>query len=193
MRLCTLCVRLALMLFRSSRFAIRSAANRWCQGGTCRPAKMVGHWTMNGTLMGQPTTRTVQAKWVLNHQFLGTHEWGPPDPKTGKPQYEAMPVIGYDNMSERYVAHWIDVFGGRFSETLGYGKHVGNEIDFIFEYPDGQVEGMLANQQNITPMMTGIAIEEFDSVYLEVRFTNPASLHVVRPRTNGLPRVSSRT
>jgi len=41
------------------------------------------------------------------------------------------------NLSERYVVHWIDVFGGRFSETLGYGKRVGNEIDFIFEYPDG--------------------------------------------------------
>jgi hypothetical protein len=80
---------------------------------------------------------TVEAKWVLNHQFLGIHEWGAPDPETGKPQYEAVPMIGYDNMSERYAVHWIDAFGGRFSETLGYGKRVGNEIDFIFEYPDG--------------------------------------------------------
>ena len=40
-------------------------------------------------------------------------------------------------MTERYVAHWIDVFGGRFSETLGYGKRVGNKINFIFEYTDG--------------------------------------------------------
>lgn len=35
------------------------------------------------------------------------------------PNYEAMVFIGYDNTSERYVVHWIDVFGGRFSETLG--------------------------------------------------------------------------
>jgi len=41
------------------------------------------------------------------------HGWGPPEPKTAKPQYEAMPMIGYDNLSERYVVHWI-VFGGRF-------------------------------------------------------------------------------
>jgi hypothetical protein len=33
---------------------------------------------MNGKLMGQPTMHTVEAKWVLNHQFLGIHEWGPP-------------------------------------------------------------------------------------------------------------------
>jgi len=97
--------------------------------------KMVGHWTMNGKLMGRPTTHTVEAKWILNHQFLEIHEWGPPDPKTAKPQYEAMPMIGYDNLSERYVVHWIDVFGGRFSETLGYGKRVGNEIVFTSNIP----------------------------------------------------------
>jgi hypothetical protein len=99
--------------------------------------QMVGHWKMSGKMMGKPATHTVDAEWVLNHQFLRIHEIGPIDPKTGKAQYEATPLIGYDNMSERYVAHWIDVFGGRFSETLGYGKRVGNEIDFVFEYPDG--------------------------------------------------------
>jgi hypothetical protein len=40
-------------------------------------------------------------------------------------------------MSERYVIHWIDVFGGRFAETLGYGQRTGNSIRFVFEYPDG--------------------------------------------------------
>jgi Protein of unknown function (DUF1579) len=51
--------------------------------------------------------------------------------------YEAMVFIGYDNASERYVAHWIDVLGGRVSETLGYGKRSGKVIKFVFEYPDG--------------------------------------------------------
>ncbi|HLO00023.1 MAG TPA: DUF1579 family protein [Pyrinomonadaceae bacterium] len=54
-----------------------------------------------------------------------------------RPIYEAMVFIGYDNASERYVAHWIDVFGGRFSESLGYGTRAGNSIRFVFEYPDG--------------------------------------------------------
>src|SRR5258708_15779446 len=91
--------------------------------------KMVGHWTLKGTLVGKPATHTVDVQWVLNHQFLGIHEIGA--------GYEATPVIGYDHMSERYVAHWIDIFGGRLSETLGYGRLHGNEIDFVFEYPDG--------------------------------------------------------
>jgi hypothetical protein len=99
--------------------------------------KMVGHWMMTGKLMGKQVTHTVDVEWILNHQFLQIHEVGAIDPSTGKPQYEAMPLIGYDNMSERYVAHWIDFGGGRYSETLGYGKRMDNEIDFVFEYPDG--------------------------------------------------------
>jgi hypothetical protein len=31
----------------------------------------------------------------------------------------------------------MDTFGGRFSETLGYGTRDGNQIKFVFEYPDG--------------------------------------------------------
>jgi hypothetical protein len=31
----------------------------------------------------------------------------------------------------------MDIFGGRFSETLGYGKRSENQIEFVFEYPDG--------------------------------------------------------
>ena len=53
------------------------------------------------------------------------------------PAYDAMVFIGYDNAGERYVVHWLDNFGGRFSETLGYGVRSGNSIKFVFEYPDG--------------------------------------------------------
>lgn len=42
-----------------------------------------------------------------------------------------------DNTSDRYVVHWLDLFGGRTSETLGYGTPVANGIRFVFEYPDG--------------------------------------------------------
>ena len=61
----------------------------------------------------------------------------PANAASGKPGYEAHIYIGYDNASERYVIHWIDIFGGRFSETLGYGSRAGNSIRFNFEYPDG--------------------------------------------------------
>jgi len=91
--------------------------------------RLAGEWSMTGDLRGQAQSYTLKAEWVLGHQFLRLEMKGD--------QYEAVSYIGYDNASERYVAHWIDIFGGRVSETLGYGKREGNSIHFVFEYPDG--------------------------------------------------------
>ena len=98
--------------------------------------KMVGRWKVSGTIRGRSIEQSVEAQWVLNHQFLQVHEKGVPDSKNGS-GYEAMVMIGYDHTSERYVAHWMDIYGGRFSETLGYGVGSDNQIEFVFEYPDG--------------------------------------------------------
>lgn len=70
---------------------------------------------------------------AFNHQFLRIHIKDVATPA----QYEAMLFAGYDNASERYVMHWIDMYRGRFSETLGYVQRDGNTIKFIFEYLDG--------------------------------------------------------
>src|SRR6185437_10942296 len=89
-------------------------------------AQLAGEWSMTGDMRGQAQSYTMKAEWVLGHQFLRMEMKGD--------QYEAVSYIGYDNASERYVAHWIDIFGGRVSETLGYGKREGNSIHFVFEY-----------------------------------------------------------
>lgn len=94
---------------------------------------LTGNWKLTRKIRGQRLENTVRVEWVLNHQFLLVHMTDVSNP----PKYEAMVFIGYDNASERYVAHWIDVFGGRFSETLGYGSPTGNAIKLVFEYPDG--------------------------------------------------------
>jgi hypothetical protein len=87
--------------------------------------------------MGRTADHNVEAEWVLNHQFLRIHEKDNTPASNGNVPYEAMILVGYDNTSERYVVHWNDVYGGRFSETLGYGARVGDEIRFVFEYADG--------------------------------------------------------
>jgi len=88
--------------------------------------QITGRWKLSGGTFCRGAV-------VLNHRFLQVHEKDVATP----PAYEANIMIGYDNLSERYVAHWLDVFGGRFSETLGYGTRSGDQIEFIFEYPDG--------------------------------------------------------
>ena len=96
---------------------------------------MLGSWRLNGKIAGRQVEHTVDTDWVLNHQFLRLHE--KEVATTDKLPYEAIVMIGYDNACERYAAHWMDIFGGRFSETLGYGKRSDSQIEFVFEYPDG--------------------------------------------------------
>jgi hypothetical protein len=98
---------------------------------------MVGNWKLTGNVMGHTAEHNVSVEWVLNHQFLRIHEKDNSPASTDRVPYEAMIMVGFDNASDRYVAHWNDVFGGRFSETLGYGTRAGDEIRFVFEYPDG--------------------------------------------------------
>jgi hypothetical protein len=93
---------------------------------------LVGHWVIARDIRGTRTQNTADVDWVLNHQFLHIRMRDTAIP----PQYGAEIFIGYDNRSDRYVVHWLDTFGGRFSETLAYGRRSGTSITFVFEYPD---------------------------------------------------------
>ena len=94
---------------------------------------LAGDWKITRRFKTRTSENTATVEWVLNHQWLLIKMRDVNSP----PQYEANIYVGYDNTSDRYVAHWIDFFGGRFSETLGYGTRNGNSIKFVFEYPDG--------------------------------------------------------
>lgn len=98
---------------------------------------MTGSWKMRGQVMGREAHHELKAEWMLNHMFLRLHESTSTDAPASEKRYEAIWFLGYDPVSEKYVLHLFDVFGGRFSETLGYGTRDGNAIHFTFEYPDG--------------------------------------------------------
>jgi Protein of unknown function (DUF1579) len=99
--------------------------------------QMVGSWKLQGPIMGRDAHHEVEAEWVLNHQFLRIHEKTEAGAPGSEKRCDAIWFLGYDPVSERYVLHLLDVFGGRFSEMLGYGVRDGNAIRFVFEYPDG--------------------------------------------------------
>jgi hypothetical protein len=98
---------------------------------------LAGTWKLEGRVLGRAAHHDVQAEWVLNHQFLRIHEKTAATAPPAENRYEAIWFLGYDAISERYVLHLLDVFGGRYSEALGYGTRDGNAIRFVFEYPDG--------------------------------------------------------
>lgn len=93
---------------------------------------LAGEWKLVRKIQGRITENVVKAEWVLNHQFFRIQMRDVENP----PAYEATVFIGWDPTQERYVVHWLDVFGGRSSQTLGYGTRNGNTIKFAFAYPE---------------------------------------------------------
>jgi hypothetical protein len=96
-----------------------------------------GSWKLEGKVMGNNAHHDVHADWVLNRQFLRIQEKTTANAPATERRYDSIWYLGYDPISERYVLHLMDTFGARFSETLGYGTRDGNQIRFVFEYPDG--------------------------------------------------------
>ncbi|MBI3891312.1 MAG: hypothetical protein HY303_07260 [Candidatus Wallbacteria bacterium] len=93
---------------------------------------LAGDWNLTRSIRGEQLHNWVHAEWVLNHQFLQLSMRDVAVP----PSYEALVLIGFDPSSERYVAHWCDTYGGKLS-AVGFGKRLGDAIEFTFQYPDG--------------------------------------------------------
>jgi hypothetical protein len=99
--------------------------------------RLAGTWVMSGNVMGKDAHHEVQADWILKHQFLRIHEKTSASAPNGERAYEAFWFLGYDPDKKQYVMHLMDVYGGTYSETLGYGTRDGDQIRFLFDYPDG--------------------------------------------------------
>ena len=91
-----------------------------------------GSWLLTRRIGDRTVRNTLEARWVLLHQFLLLQFRDPETP----PRYQADVYIGYSHADQEYVAHWIDNFGGHFS-AAGRGKRRGNSIEFRFDYPNG--------------------------------------------------------
>ena len=94
--------------------------------------RLAGTWRLTRKIRGREAINSVEARWVLNHQFLQIHLMDAAQP----PQYEALIHVGYSHADKRYVAHWTDTWGGKFS-AIGYGQRSGDSIEFKFQYDDG--------------------------------------------------------
>lgn len=99
--------------------------------------KLVGDWNVERTFGGgQIATNTVHGEWVLQHQFVELHYRDTAMP----PAYEAIVLVGYDDIGKRYICHWADNFGGAFSDDGFASRDAGsNTLDFRFESHNGQL------------------------------------------------------
>jgi hypothetical protein len=98
---------------------------------------LAGSWVLQGTIAGKQTTHDVSAEWALAHQYLRVHEVSREKKDNGEPAYQAMVFIGWDQTQSQYVCFWLDTYGGAFDSTIGHAKRDGDEVAFLFKYPDG--------------------------------------------------------
>ena len=95
-------------------------------------SRLEGRWELTRAMRGQESKSGVECEWVLEHQFLHVHMKDRATP----PKYEAHVYIGWSNARQRYVIHWIDVWGGHYS-LRGEGVRAGDTIEFHFPDPEG--------------------------------------------------------
>ena len=97
--------------------------------------KLTGQWMATGNVGGDDILYKFSIEWVLNHQFL---EMTFSDTAANH-EYTAKVLIGFNCKNDKYVVHWIDNFGGAFSETLGYGEKKVQSLEISFDYPQGKL------------------------------------------------------
>ncbi len=100
-----------------------------------------GKWVLRGTLVRKETTHDITSEWILGHQYLQIHERSRELDATGRPQYEALVLVGWDAASSQYQCLWLDSTGGGglVGHAIALGRRDGKSIPFIFREPDGTV------------------------------------------------------
>lgn len=103
--------------------------------------RLGGSWILRGTLAGKVTTHDVTAAWILDGLYLELHERSRESDAKGKPQYEAVVLLGIDPATGEYRCLWLDSTGGGglTPSAFGRGKRAGDSIPFLFRDPDGTI------------------------------------------------------
>jgi hypothetical protein len=100
---------------------------------------LAGHWVLKGTIAGQQVIHDVDGEWTLDHHYLRIHEVSRDKNGQGKPSYEALVFIGWNEGPKQYGCAWLDVFGGLAAESIGMATPKENEIPFVFKDEKGSI------------------------------------------------------
>jgi hypothetical protein len=86
---------------------------------------VTGNWILTGKIAGDDVVHSIDARWVLGHQYLQFDE----STEKGEIDYEATVFIGWDETSGQYVCKWLDSTGGSglSNGVLGYAERSEDE------------------------------------------------------------------
>ena len=92
---------------------------------------LVGKWNITSVAHGFSSTATLEAEWVLNHQYLHYRLKSNEVIPWIKMQMEIDCFISYNYNSKRYVVLGMSVFGVDDFEGFCYGSRNGNELKVV--------------------------------------------------------------
>ena len=73
--------------------------------------RLTGDWLLQGMIAGDPVTHDVTAKWVLEGGYLQLHELAREKDEAGRPAYEAIVIIAWEETAGEYQCLWLDTTG----------------------------------------------------------------------------------
>jgi hypothetical protein len=91
---------------------------------------LVGKWTVSGVAHGETFQNlTLEAKWIMNHQYLQINEKGIDTIPWLKMPWEAMFLIGYNHSDKRYIFYELTIRGvDGPSEGFSYATRTGDKL-----------------------------------------------------------------
>jgi len=99
---------------------------------------LAGKWVLTGTIEGQKTTHDVDAKRVLNGQYVQIKEVSREKDEKGNPLYDAVIYICWQEAKKQYFCLWLDNTSneGISNQVIGRAKQNGDKIEMLFKFSD---------------------------------------------------------
>ena len=112
---------------------------------------LVGAWTMTGTLGGKQTTHDVDARWVLNREYVEFHEVSRERRADNGPAYEAIVFLAWSTKTSEFMCMFLDntIGGGLSPEGIARGRRSGNSIPVVFACHAGECPPGLSENESL--------------------------------------------
>lgn len=102
--------------------------------------KLIGKWELRGTIAGKEIIHDVEAKRVLNGQYIQLMEVSRDKDEQGKPNYDATVYFCWQESKKQYFCLWLDNTSneGITNNVIGKARQNGDKIEFVFSYKNGE-------------------------------------------------------
>jgi hypothetical protein len=100
--------------------------------------KLTRKWVLQGTIDGKESIHDINAKRVLNGQYIQLEEVSREKDEKGNPLYEAIVYICWQEAKKEYFCLWLDNTSneGISNGIIGRAKQNDDKIEMLFKYSD---------------------------------------------------------